>query len=80
MFGLKLSKIKIDGRPIDRKLAQELALERGLVIKSGVSKKLDILVAANLYTQSSKANKARDLEIEIVAEPVFWQMLGIKVE
>lgn len=70
----------IRGRPIDRQYAQELALAKGLIVKSGVSKKLDMLVVADPHTQSNKAKRARELNVKIVAEPVFWRMIGVSVE
>ncbi len=69
----------INGERIDRNWAQEIAMENGLKIKSGVSKKLDFLVVADPHTQSSKARKARELGVKIVAEPVFWKMVGVGV-
>lgn len=69
----------IDGVPIDRKKAQELALQKGMVVKSGVSQKLDYLVVADPHTQSGKAKKARQVGTKIIAEPVFWRMLGVSV-
>ncbi|HZV68877.1 MAG TPA: exonuclease domain-containing protein [Saprospiraceae bacterium] len=71
---------KIGGKIIERKQAHTLAHERGLIIKEGVSKKLDLLVVANPYTQSGKAKLARELNIKIIAEPVFWNMLGVSVD
>ena len=71
---------KISGRPIERMLAQNLAMEKGMIIKSSVSKKLDYLVVADPNSQSSKARKAREYGTKIIAEPVFWNMLGINVE
>ena len=71
---------KLDGVPIDRKLAQELALQKGLTIKSGVSSNLDYLIVADPHTQSSKAKRAKEAGVKIVAEPVFWKMIGVNVE
>jgi DNA polymerase III subunit epsilon len=71
---------KIEGKPIDRQFAHEIALEKGLIVKSGISKKLDMLVVANPHTQSGKAKKARELNIPIIAEAVFWRMIGVQVE
>jgi DNA polymerase-3 subunit epsilon len=55
-------------------------MEKGLLVKHSVSKKLDMLVVSDPYTQSSKAKKAREYGVKIVAEPVFWNMLGVRVE
>lgn len=70
----------LHGEPITRKRAQELAAENGMVIKKGVSKSLDYLVAADPHSQSGKAKKARQYEIPVVAEAAFWRMLGVLVE
>jgi len=71
---------KLDGNLIDRTQAQQFAMERGLVIKSGVSNKLDYLVTADPNSLSGKARKAKDLGVRIIAEPVFWNMIGLAVE
>jgi DNA polymerase-3 subunit epsilon len=71
---------KLNGMPIERMTAQQLAMERGLIIKSGVSSKLDYLVAADPNSLSGKARKARELGVIILAEPVFWNMIGIRFE
>ncbi len=70
----------LNGAPIRREIAEALASEAGLIVTSGVSKKLDILVVADPNTQSGKAKKAREYGIRILSEPVFWQMLGISVD
>lgn len=71
---------KFRGKRIERTFAQELALGKGLVIKKAVTKKLDILVVADPHTQSSKARKAREYGVKIIAEPVFWKMIGVNIE
>jgi DNA polymerase III subunit epsilon len=44
-----------------------------------ISRKLDLLVLADPHSQSTKAHKARELGIKLVAETTFWRMLGIRV-
>ncbi len=61
-------------------LAEMIAAEKGMVIKSDVTKTLDFLVAGDPDSMSTKAKKARRYGVRIIAEPVFWQMLGIQVE
>lgn len=68
------------GRPLDRAARKALVEARGMTVKSGVSKKLDILVVADPDTQSSKARKARDYGTRIIAERAFWQQLGVNVD
>lgn len=70
----------IRGKRVERDTAEELAITNGLIIKSGVSKKLDFLVAADPDSMSGKARKARELGVTILAEPVFWRMMGVSVE
>lgn len=71
---------KFNGTLIERSVAQQIAMEHGLIIKSGVGNKLDFLVAADSNSLSGKAKKARELGVKIIAEPVFWQMIGVDVE
>jgi DNA polymerase-3 subunit epsilon len=70
----------IGGELITRELAETLAGKAGLVVANNVTKKLDILVVADPNTQSSKAKRAREYGIRIVADSVFWQMAGIEVD
>jgi DNA polymerase-3 subunit epsilon len=71
---------KLDGQPIKRQLAEELAKRAGLNIASSVTKKLDVLVVADPQTQSSKAKKARSYGVRILADSVFWKMIGVAVD
>lgn len=70
----------IGGQPISREIAETLASQAGLVVVSGVTKKLDILVVADPNTQSSKAKKARDYGIRVLSDAVFWRMADITVD
>jgi DNA polymerase-3 subunit epsilon len=45
-----------------------------------VTKKLDYLVTPDPDSMSGKAKKAREYGVRIVAEPVFWRMVGVEVE
>jgi DNA polymerase III subunit epsilon len=71
---------RVEGMPITRERAEELAIRSGLFVKDYVTKKLDLLVVADPYTQSGKAKKARQYGIQIVHEPEFWSALNIHVE
>jgi DNA polymerase-3 subunit epsilon len=68
------------GAPISRDMARTLAASAGLVVKGGVTKKLDLLVTADPLTLSTKARKAREYGTRILAERVFWQMIGVQVD
>lgn len=70
----------VKGQLIDREFAHSLAIEKGLIVKKGVSKKLDLLVVADPNSQSSKARKARDYGVKIIAEAVFWRNIGVTIE
>ena len=61
-------------------LAEMIAAEKGMVVKSDVTKTLDFLVVGDPDSMSTKAKKARRYGVRIIAEPVFWQMMGIQVE
>jgi len=65
------------GGGITRAEAESLAEQAGFQWKSGVTKKLDLLVVADPNSCSSKAKKARQYGIELVAESVFWRDMGL---
>ncbi|MDA3877108.1 MAG: exonuclease domain-containing protein, partial [Halothiobacillus sp.] len=71
---------RINGEPITRDIAETLAEQAGLVVANSVTKKLDLLVVADPNTQSGKAKKARQYGTRILADSVFWRMIGIAVE
>lgn len=71
---------RIDGELPKRSYAEDLARGAGMTVKSGVSKKLDILVAADPDSLSGKARRARELGVRIISEPVFWQLMGKQVQ
>ena len=69
----------LSGKAITREMASELATDHGMLVAESVTKKLDILVVSDPFTQSGKAKKARRYGIRIIHEPVFWRALGLKV-
>jgi DNA polymerase-3 subunit epsilon len=70
----------IKGTPISREEAEGLALEHGLTVKQGVSKKLDLLIVADPDSLSGKAQKARYYGTRIMVERAFWQAVGVDVD
>ncbi len=70
---------QLSGQSISRELAEELATKAGLVVLDAVTKKCDLLVLADPYSQSGKAKKARQYGIRIMHEPVFWNAIGIRL-
>lgn len=67
----------LDGKPLAREVAEALAERHGMVVRSSVTKGLDFLVAADPDSMSIKARTARRYGVTIIAEPAFWNMLGI---
>lgn len=70
----------IGGEPISREAAEDLARCAGMVVSPSVTKRLDLLVTADPLSLSGKATKARAYGVHVVAENVFWQMLGVAVD
>ncbi len=68
----------VDGARATKELAKAYARERGMVVQTGVTKKTDLLVAADPDSLSGKAKKARAYGVRIVAEPAFWRMMGVQ--
>jgi len=68
---------RIGGEIVSREKAERIAAEHGLVVAKGVTTGLDFLVAADPDSMSGKASKARSYGVRIVAEPVFWRMIGV---
>jgi DNA polymerase-3 subunit epsilon len=71
---------KIDGNPITRSFAEKIVSDKGMIIKMTVTKSLDFLITADPESMSGKAKKARKYGTRIISEPVFWRMIGIKVD
>lgn len=71
---------QLDGQPITRAQAEQLAAAAGLIVAPRVTKTLDLLVVADPNSLSSKAHKAREYGTRIMAEAVFWRAIGISVE
>lgn len=57
---------------------EHLARDHGLIVKSGVSGKVSVLVVGDPDTQSGKAQKARQLGTRIMSERAFLHLLGIE--
>jgi NAD-dependent DNA ligase len=51
-----------------------------MIVKSGVSKKLDLLVTSDPHSMSGKSKKARELGVRIVSLESFIGELGIEVD
>ncbi|GMU66899.1 MAG: hypothetical protein AMXMBFR36_31730 [Acidobacteriota bacterium] len=73
------SSIVVDGARLTRELAERLATEKGLRVATSVTKKLDLLVAADLDSMSGKAVKARRYSVPIICDVDFWKALGCSI-
>jgi DNA polymerase-3 subunit epsilon len=71
---------RVRGERATRELAERIAAEHGMIVKNSVTKNLDLLVVADPDTMSGKAKKARQYGIRMIAEAVFWRMMGLDVE
>ena len=70
----------IDGERATRERATEIALEHGMIVVKGVTKKLDYLIVADPDSLSSKAQKARKYGTRILAESVFWNLVRVSTD
>lgn len=70
----------VDGRALTRADLKEAATSRGMVPKSGVSKKLNLLVTADPHSLSGKARKARELGTRILTVDSFLSMIGLATD
>ena len=71
---------RINGRPLSRTRAAELAQLAGLRVAASVTRKLGLLVVADPDSLSTKARRARELGTRIMAERVFWHSIGVRVD
>lgn len=70
---------RVGGEIVSREQVEQMAAEAGLVVLRSVTKKLDLLVAADVETLSSKAKRARELNITILGEADFWRAIAAPV-
>lgn len=70
----------IDGQRVSRSLAQKIARDNGMDVVARCTKTLDFLVCADPDSMSGKAKQARKNGVRIIAEPVFWHMMGVDIE
>ena len=70
----------IGGVRLSREDQERLAAESGMEVRQSVSARLDVLVLSHEGSRSTKAQRAEQLGVRRVAEPAFWEMLGIPVD
>jgi len=61
---------------LPRSRCESVAQQKGLTIRDRVTKDLDILVVADPFSQSNKANAARRYGTRIMSEIAFFNLLG----
>jgi DNA polymerase III subunit epsilon len=74
------SMLLLRGEPLSRALAERLAIEAGMIVKGSVSKALDLLVVVDPDSLSGKAQKARQCGTRVMAETVFWRLVGVETQ
>ena len=70
----------IGGVRLSREAQERLATEAGMEVRQSVSARLDVLVLAHEDSHSTKAERAARLGVRRIAEPVFWEMLGVPLD
>lgn len=70
----------IDGERLSRARQEQLAEEAGLIIRSSVSRQLDVLVAADPDSQSGKSRRAGELGVRRMSELAFWRAIGVPID
>lgn len=68
------------GHFLTREIAFAWVESKGMIPANHVTKKLDLLVAADPYSLSGKAKQARRYGIPIIEEREFWKRLGINLD
>ena len=68
------------GVRLSRDDQERLAAAAGMEVRQSVSARLDFLVLAHEDSRSTKAQRAATLGVRRIAEPAFWEMLGVDVD
>jgi DNA polymerase III subunit epsilon len=71
---------RLRGQVVTRDQVEQMALEAGMDVRKSVTKKLDLLVASDTESLSSKAKRARELGVQVIEESAFWRALGTPVD
>ncbi len=66
----------INGNPMERRVLENIAAAFGLTAPTSVTRKCDVVVAADPLSQSGKAGKARDYGIPIISTEDFLGLLA----
>jgi len=68
------------GIPMDRSAQQALAQRAGCSVHPRVTRKVQVAVLGSRSTASATLDKIREYSVETVAEDVFWNELGLRLE
>jgi DNA polymerase III epsilon subunit-like protein len=71
---------RLRGQTVTREEVERMAAEAGMEVRKSVTKKLDLLVASDVESMSSKAKRASELGIQVIDETAFWKALGAAVD
>ena len=75
---LKGTKICFTGTmSMSRSDIESLAEESGLIVMGAVSRKVDFLVVADPFSESTKARKAREFGTQILSEKAFLELISV---
>ncbi len=71
---------KVRGMVPSEMFAQSIAMENGLTVTSQLSSSLDFLVVPDRNSSQVDLEEAQELGVRILAEPVFWRMIGLDIQ
>jgi DNA polymerase-3 subunit epsilon len=71
---------RLRGETVTRDLVERMASQAGMEVRRSVTKTLDLLVASDAESASSKARRARELGVQVIEETAFWLALGASVD
>ena len=70
----------IEGARLTMEEAFSMAQDRGLIPVEQITRGLDYLVCDSESFVSKPAEEARSRGTQVLAEPIFWKMVGVKVD
>ena len=71
---------KVRGTIPSRLFAESPAAENGLVVQPQLGSGLDYLVVPDLEAPEVDLEQAQEMGVRILAEPVFWRLIGVDLE
>ncbi len=71
---------KVRGMVPSELFAQSIAKENGLSVMQNLSSALDFLVVPDRDNSTIDLDDAQEMGVRILAEPVFWRMIGVDIQ